>query len=106
MKLGFSLENSYRLPMAQVLELLARVGFSAVSPSWQRDSDLPDIVSQARAQHLTIQSLHGPLRGMPAMWSKLPDAAQPLLRDLLQSATDCAAAEIPLLVVHPWNGVD
>lgn len=106
MKLGFSLENSYRLPMAQILELLAKAGFSAVSPSWQRDGGLPDIVSLARGQNLILQSLHGPLRGMPAMWSKSPETAQPLLRDLLQSATDCAAAEIPLLVVHPWNGVD
>lgn len=106
MKLGFSLENSYPLPMAQVLELLAKVGFSAVSPSWQKDGDLTEILRQARMQNLTLQSLHGPLRGMPAMWSKTPETAQPILQELLRSATDCAAADIPLLVVHPWNGVD
>lgn len=105
-KFGFSLQSSYTLPMQQVIDLLADAGFSAISPGWQRDVDLENTVQWARSRNLTIQSLHGPLRGMPAMWSQDSETARPILQDLMQSATDCAGFDIPILVVHPWNGVD
>lgn len=104
-KFGFSLQENYAFPMMQVIDLLADTGFSAVSPGWQRDGQLDEIIRKARCRNLTIQSLHGPLRGMPAMWNPDPEIARPILQDLLQSATDCAEFEIPILVVHPWNGV-
>lgn len=102
-KFGFSLQDNYILPMAQVLALLADTGFCAVSPGWKRDGDFWKTVRQARELGLTVQSLHGPLRGMQAMWG---DAPGQLLEDLMDSATDCARLEIPLLVVHPWNSID
>ena len=105
-KFGFSLQESYTLPMPQVIDLLADTGFMAVSPGWQRDGQLEEIVRKARCRDLTVQSLHGPLRGMPAMWNPDLETARPILQDLLQSATDCAKYEIPILVVHPWNGVN
>jgi len=69
-KYGFSLQESYALPMTQVIDLLADTGFRAVSPGWGREQDLGGVVRQARARRLTVQSLHGPLRGMTAMWSR------------------------------------
>lgn len=105
-KFGFSLQENYILPMPEVIGLLADAGFCAVSISWQRNAAAQDSVRRARARGLTVQSLHGPLRGMPAMWSRDPAVFQPILQDILQSAIDCAELEIPLLVVHPWNGVD
>ena len=69
-------------------------------------NDLEAIIRQADMRNMTVQSLHGPLRGMPAMWSPDPEIAQPIAQELMQSAADCAAYGIPLLVVHPWNGVD
>ena len=104
-KFGFSLQEHYPLPMPQVLDFLAGTGFCAVSPGWQRDGDLENTVRQARIRNLSVQTLHGPLRGMPAMWNPDTAVARPILDDLLQSATDCAKFDIPILVVHPWNGV-
>lgn len=105
-KFGFSLQGSYSLPMAQVLDILADAGFCAVSPGWERSGSHKQIIALARERELTLQSLHGPLRGMPAMWSPDGETAAPILQDILQSATDCAEAGIPILVIHPWNGVD
>jgi len=101
-KFGFSLQDNYILPMMEVLKLLADAGFCAVSPGWKRGGDFEDSVRQARKLGLTVQSLHGPLRGMQAMWGDDPGS---LLDDLLDSAADCARLEIPLLVVHPWNSI-
>ena len=105
-KFGFSLQSSYTLPMPQVIDFLAEVGFCAVSPVWQREGNLEQIIRQAQERNLTVQSLHGPLRGMPAVWSPNQEVAQPVLQDLIQSATDCARFDIPILVVHSWTGVD
>ena len=105
-KLGFSLQSSYGIPMPQVIDILADTGFCAVSPVWQRGENLSVIIQQAQARNLTIQSLHGPLRGLPAMWQHDAEIARPILEDLLQSAADCAAAEIPILVVHSWTGLN
>jgi len=104
-KLGFSLQSSYTLPMPQVIDLLADTGFCAVSPVWQRDGNLTEIVRQAMKRNLTVQTLHGPMR-VAAMWSRDPEIARPILQNLLQSAADCAAADIPVLVVHSWNGLN
>ena len=100
---GFSLQDSYCLPMAEVIALLADTGFCAISPGWKRDGDYQNAVIQARALGMTVQSLHGPLRGMRAMWEEDPGQ---LLTDLMDSATACAQLDIPILVVHPWNSVD
>ena len=59
-KFGFSLQENYALPMMQVIDLLADTGFSAVSPGWQRDGQLDEIIRKARCRNLTIQSLNGP----------------------------------------------
>ena len=104
-KFGFSLTGNYPLPTPQVIHLLADAGFCSISPSWHQDGAWKESVQEARAVGLTVQALHGPMRNMPAMWSRDPEIFQPILQSLLQSATECAKAAIPLLVVHPWNGI-
>jgi len=104
-KLGFSLQSSYSLPMPDVLKLLHDVGFNAVSPGWQKGADLDEIMNSAAKYGLTLQSFHGPLRGLPGMWSHDPETAAPILLELLSSADICAAYDIPILVVHSWGGL-
>lgn len=105
-KLGFSLENHYSLPMAQVLDLLAEAGFCAVSLSWKRDGNLDEIVHLAHERGLAVQSLHGPIRTVANLWSNDKEIAQPALQDFLDAAEDCARFGIPILVVHTWYGKD
>ena len=103
-KLGFSLENQYALPMAQVLDLLVKVGFSAVSVSWKRDSSLAQTILMAKERGLMVQSIHGPIRTVANLWSHDQAIAQPALQDFLDAATDCANFGVPTLVVHTWYG--
>lgn len=105
-KVGFSLQSSYGVPMADVLRLLRDIGFHAVSPGWKRDEELDVILNTAARCGLCVQSLHGPLRGLPAMWSRDTTCAAPLLLDFLDAADACAAYGIPVLVVHSWTGLD
>lgn len=105
-KIGFSLQSSYTTPMPDVLKLLCDIGFDAVSPLWQREMNVNDIVSTAYQCGLTIQSLHGPFRGLPEMWNRDETCSAPILQDLLCAADDCAAYGIPVMVVHSWGGLD
>ena len=105
-KLGFSLQSSYALPMADVLHLLRDLGFCGISPVWQQGGALDAIADKAAQCNLVIQSLHGPLRGIPALWSEDRSLALPLLEDFLHAVDDCVTYGIPVLVVHSWTGLD
>lgn len=101
-KIGFSLDGSYSIPMPEVMQILQGSGFCAVSPLWQRDVNLDGAINAAARCGLTLQSLHGPLRGLPGMWAQ---EEAPIQEDCLQAAEACAAFGIPVLVIHSWNGI-
>ena len=103
-KLGFSVQGNYGLSMDQVMTLLAEAGFSAISLGWKRDEDLEETVRLAKAHNLELQSLHGPVRGIAALWNPDPEIYGPLFQDFMQAITDCAKFGAPLLVVHSWYG--
>ena len=105
-KIGFSLQTSYSAPMPEVLRMLRDLGVHAVSPVWKRDGDLERTTESAARCGLAIQSLHGPLRGLPAMWSRDRDCSSPILQDFLDATDACAAYGIPVLVVHSWTGLE
>ena len=101
-KLGFSLEMEYGRPIGQVIPLLKAAGFSAVSPVWGQD--LADVVSCARACGMTVQSLHAPPKGMAKLWEPDDADSASLQAAMLKSLDACARFEIPILVVHGWQG--
>ena len=105
-KIGFSLQSSYALPMADVLGILKNLGLDAVSPLWAKDDSLESFVNTATGYGLALQSLHGPFRGLPGMWSSDEDLCGAIRQDLLKSVDDCAQYRIPVLVVHSWGGID
>ncbi len=98
-QLGFSLEMEYDRPIAQVIALLQKAGFSAVSPLWGQD------LAAICACGITVQSLHAPPKGMAMLWQ--PDTAEsvPLQKSMLDSLSACARWDIPVLVVHGWQGM-
>lgn len=106
MNVGFSLQSSYCLPMTDVLRLLKDAGFCAVSPLWEQEAALEVTVNDAHRCGLSLQSLHAPHRGLPAMWDPDDTASGPVLKNMLRALQDCADWGIPLLVVHAWGGLN
>lgn len=105
MKLGFSLQSEYGMPITQVIDLLKQTGFSAVSPLWSPELDLNSISSCVRENGMSIQSLHAPLRGMPLLWEPDSPDACTIKQHMLRSIDACAMYQIPILVVHSWQGL-
>ena len=105
-KIGFSLQNSYVLPMVQALPLLRQTGFDAISPVWQADSQMEIIATTAAKCGLTLQSLHGQLRGIPYMWSREEAESSKIFSELMAGLYECDRYGFPIMVVHPWTGFD
>lgn len=102
--IGFSLETKYDRPMAQVISLLKQAGFSAVSPVWTTARELACIAACAREQGMTLQSLHAPPKGISVLWQPDPTASAPLMQAMLECIDACTRLQIPVLVVHGWQG--
>ena len=103
--LGFSLQSQYNLPIEQVIDLLAQAGFSAVSPLWSPELDLQSLNTYLQANRMTIQSLHAPHKGISSLWNPDTPKSSQVLENILRSIDACAQFQIPILVVHGWQGV-
>ena len=101
-ELGFSLQPQYDL--MQVVPMLKRVGFSAVSPLWSADLDMHALAACARAHNMIIQSLHAPHKNIAFLWQ--PDSQESAIaqENIFRSIDACAEHEIPILVVQGWQG--
>lgn len=103
-KIGISVGSRYSIPTLQAVELLAKIGFDAISPEWNDREQLTDIVSCARQNGMAVQSLHAPFGMAAAMWSDDADIYAPALEELLSAADMCKELQIPVMVVHAWIG--
>lgn len=105
-KLGFSLQGKYDKPIGEVVALLKANGFSAVSPVWTPELDLPALAECVCRAGMTIQSLHAPLKNFSLTWQ--PDIPESLevQQNVLSSLDACEKFHIPVLVVHSWQGLE
>ena len=106
-KLGMSLPGIYengRMP--EVIGIIGKCGFDAISPEWTSYYDMELIAAAAYKNNLVLQSLHAPFIGMDAMWGSNKEEAQKILNELFASLEDAYNYKIPILVLHTWIGFD
>ena len=103
-KIGISINNDYPIPTVDVVELVSRIGFDAVTPEWEPDVDLKPIVEKAKQCGISVQSLHAPIDVSTDMWSN-DVKVQTFAKEKLLNVIDCCKnLRIPILVVHAWFG--
>lgn len=105
-KLGFSLQKQYALPIQEVISLLHKVGFSAVSPIWAPDADLAAIDAATKEHGMTIQSLHAPSRDVTKLWQERGPETDHIKDAVLRTIDACAQYGVPITVLHGWRGFD
>ena len=103
--IGFSLQKQYTLPKTNIISLLREQGFSAVSPLWSPELDMAELDACVKSHNMVIQSLHAPHKGTPLLWEPENEMALPVFQNVLKSIDDCACFDIPILVVHGWQGL-
>lgn len=105
-KMGVSLGNNYVIKTPEVVKLVAKIGFDAISPVWEPGVDLQGIVDAACEEKLVISSLHAPVENTEQMWSTDAETAKAALNVLLVALEDCERFKIPVMVVHVWKGFE
>ena len=105
-KIGISIGNTYAIPTTEVVKMVARTGFEAISPAWKQGIDLTDVIDTARDCGLAIQSIHGPFHGAAALWSEDAAVSGPAIAELLEALEDCRKFRIPVMVMHTWIGFE
>ena len=105
-KIGLSIGNSYSVPTCEVVALLKRIGFDAISPEWESKDMLCEIVAAAKECDMEILSLHAPFGQAADMWSPDTQISSGAKKDILIELEACVAFHIPILVVHTWIGFD
>lgn len=104
-KIGFALQGQYDRPLTQVVELLHKAGFSAVSPLWSPELDMAALADCVCENGMTIQYIHAPHKNIPLLWQpELSDAVE-ALGNILCAIDDCAKYQVPILVIHGWQGL-
>lgn len=105
-KLGISVGDSYSVSSAEIVRLVADIGFDAISPVWL-DNNSTEILSETASKcGLAVQSLHAPFDISAQMWDADKSSAARALDKLLLSLEDCRRFDIPILVAHTWIGFD
>lgn len=104
-RIGFSLQKQYDRPHTQIIPLLQKFGFSAVSPIWSNDIDMSSLADCAARHSVELQSLHAPHRGIALLWEPDSEGAEEVFENILKSLDDCVRFEIPILVMHGWSGL-
>ncbi|MBQ9736452.1 MAG: sugar phosphate isomerase/epimerase [Clostridia bacterium] len=98
-KIGVSVSNGYKIPTAELVPILKKIGFDAISPSWE-GADLGAIVRAAREVDITLESLHAPYHSSDDIWSPNATVGDAFLEKLLASLADAKRYAISTLVVH------
>ena len=105
-KIGISIGNNYSIPTIDVIKMLKEIGFDAISPEWQEDAGIGELVEKAREYGLFVQSLHAPFGKSAAMWDSDKTLCDEAKEELLKVLDDCKAWNIPIMVVHTWIGFE
>ena len=105
-KIGISVGKDSSVPTVEVITIIAKTGFEAISPVWESLEALEEQVQTARELGLEIQSLHAPFGKAADMWNPNKDVSAPALEELLKAADACKKLQIPVMVAHAWIGFD
>ena len=105
-KIGLSIGNNYGVPTCEIVTLLKRIGFDAISPAYLSNDALNEIVNAAKECGMDIQSLHAPFYKAADLWSHDSYIASAAKEDLFSALDACVQFHIPTLVVHTWIGFD
>lgn len=85
------------------LKKIKAAGFDGVFFSWDRDRIREDVTA-AREAGLAVTSIHSPFVNVKYMWRENDERADLATRELLDCVRDCAAAEVPMMIIHPFIG--
>ena len=105
-KISLSIRNKYSAPTCEIVPMLKQIGFDAISPEWESNDILREIVKAAEECHMEIMSMHAPFQRAADMWSHDEQIAAAAKKVIFSALEACVEFHIPILVVHTWIGFE
>ncbi len=93
----------FELPKEELFPMIKRVGFEGVTFWWSGYPNQPDYRLQpelARKAGLHVENVHAPYYESSSLWED-SEEGEAFARILLNGIDECAAHEIPAMVMHP-----
>lgn len=102
-KLCLGTSNQFELSTEEQIELFKRIGFDAFFTNW--DGNIMRYRELADELGLIYQSVHAPFHNAAKMWKSDTDAQQ-AVDELLCCVKECAKADVPIVIIHPYIGFE
>ena len=102
-KLCLGLFSEFSIPIEDQIRLFGQVGFEAFFSGW--DQNIKSYKKLADDSGMVYQSVHAPFGNAAKMWQS-GENAEKATQELITCVQDCSAAEVPVLVVHPYIGFE
>ena len=105
-KIGLELHKDMGLPLDEQIRLYKKTGFEGFFAYWEKGLDVKALKKVADEEGMYFQSLHAPSGiGARHLWYQSEDTAA-ALDTFLACLHDCAAAGVPIMVLHSFYGFD
>ncbi len=102
-KLCLGTSDGFGISVEEQIKLFKKTGFDAFFTGW--DNNLKRYKALADELGMIFQSIHAPFTNAAKMWNCGAEAEQ-AVGELSQCVKDCAEAEVPILIVHPFIGFE
>lgn len=104
--LVMNLSRAADMSFADQLKLLKATGFDGFFVIWGKDLNLTELMEQAQAADISIQSIHAPWDKAADMWHGSEEKANAGILELRTCIDACVQCGAPILVVHAIVGFD
>ncbi|MBQ4112495.1 MAG: sugar phosphate isomerase/epimerase [Clostridia bacterium] len=101
-KLGINLMGGSGLTVDEHVALLKRIGWDGFFTGWNREK-LDEFREAAEKYGMVWQSIHAPFTQVRYMWNE-GELGEQVTAELIECVKDCAAHNVPVMVVHPFIG--
>ena len=94
---GYSIKEQIRV--------FKEAGFEGYFVNWDRSMDIKDIKAYGDSLGMIFQSIHAPFVKVASMWEQT-EKTEMAIDEHLCCLRDCAANDVPIMVVHAFIGFD
>lgn len=103
-KICIGMGVGFKIRVEDEMRIARNAGYDAVFTGWERGR-LRDWVECAAQNGLEYQSVHAPFHRMKEIWEG-GTGGEEAVGELIECVGECAAAKVPLVIVHAFIGFD
>ena len=104
-KLCLGTGAGFEYSIKEQIRIFRLAGFEGYFVNWDRSLDIKDIKAYGDSLGMIFQSIHAPFGKVASMWEQT-EKTEMAIDEHLCCLRDCAANDVPIMVVHAFIGFD